>query len=143
MQMQMVKFGWNKESLIGLGVSMCIGAPTFIIDIAIIYFCLNKLHLSKQESIAVGFTIAAFFNYAMNRLFVYSNSKQPHEKALILYFLIAFMWLWFTVVTTVFLTNQLHIPIYISRSIVGFIVGTVGYLISSVYTFKMRGNSKE
>lgn len=144
--MQMKKFGWNKESLWGLLVSLSIGLPTFVVDVSVIYFSIHRLHLLYPGAVAVGFVMASLFNYVMNRLFVYSNSTQPHSRAMVLYFGIALLWLGFTVSATVFLVEYVRIPnilgishIYIARSLVGFFVGVVGYIISSIYTFRMRG----
>jgi putative flippase GtrA len=135
--MQMRQFGFNKESLWGLVVSLSIGAPTYLIDIAVIYFSIHRLHLHYPHAVAAGFIVASLFNYTMNRLFVYGNSKQSHMKAMLYYFAIAFVWLWFTVGATTLLVSAFHIELYIARSLVGVFVGVAGFVISSVFTFKI------
>lgn len=134
---QMKKFGWNQESLVGLAVSLLIGAPTFLVDIAVIYFCVHKLHMHYPHGVAAGFVVGALFNYAMNRIFVYSNSTQSHARAMILYFVIAFIWLWFTVGATVLLVQTFHIPLYVSRAMVGIFVGVFGFVVSTIFTFRI------
>lgn len=140
----MQQFGWNKESLWGYLISLGIGAPTYLIDISIIYFCLHKLHLTVPHAVAVGFVLAALFNYAMNYVFVYKNAERSHAQAIPLYFGIAFLWLWFTVIATTALNTAIHTwyffgiePVYVARSVVGLFVATVGFVISTVFTFKI------
>ena len=133
----MQKFGWNKESLWGLMVSLAIGAPTYLIDISVIYFSIHKLHLHYPHAVAAGFIVGALFNYTTNRMFVYANSKQPQVRAMLYYFAIAFIWLWFTVGATTLLVGTFHIELYVARSLVGLVVGVVGFVISSLFTFKM------
>ena len=150
--MQMQRFGLNKESLWGLVVSLSIGAPTYLIDVAVIYFALHRLELTEAQSVAAGFVVAAFFNYAMNRMYVYGNSRQPHMKAMLYYFGIAFLWFWFTVGATVFLSHQFHFEyrvghlditqLFVARTIVGIFVGVAGFVISSLITFKIPTRSE-
>jgi len=135
--MQMQRFGLNKESLWGLMVSLCIGGPTYLIDIAVIYFSIHRLHLHYSHAVAAGFIVGALFNYTMNRVFVYANSTQPQTKALLYYFAIAFVWLWFTVGATSFLVDTFNVELYIARTLVGIFVGVAGFVISSLVTFKM------
>ena len=138
----MQRFGWNKESLWGLVVSLSIGAPTYLIDIAVIYFSIHKLHLHYPHAVATGFIVASLFNYTMNRLFVYANSKQSHLKAMLYYFAIAFIWLWFTVGATTLLVHDFHIELYVARTLVGIFVGVFGFIVSSLVTFKMPTRAK-
>jgi putative flippase GtrA len=133
----MKRFGLNKESWWGLVVSLSIGAPTYLIDIAVIYFSIHRLHVHYAHAVAAGFIVAALFNYTMNRMFVYANSRQNHVKAMLYYFAIAFIWLWFTVGATTFLVGTFHIELYIARSLVGMFVGVAGFVISSLFTFKI------
>src|SRR3569623_721293 len=121
--MQMKRFGMNKESLWGIAVSLSIGAPTYLIDIAVIDYSIHKLHFHYPHAVAAGFIVASLFNYTMNRLFVYANSKQSHMKAMLYYFAIAFVWLWFTVGATTLLVSTFHVELYIARSLVGIFVG--------------------
>jgi putative flippase GtrA len=140
--MQMQRFGWNKESLWGLVVSLSIGAPTYLIDVAVIYFCIHRLHVHYSHAVAAGFIVGALFNYTMNRTFVYANSKQSHVKAMLYYFAIAFVWLWFTVGATSFLVDTFNVELYIARTLVGMCVGVGGFVISSHITFKMPTQGK-
>ncbi len=142
--MQMQHFGWNKESFWGFMISLLIGAPTYLIDIAVIYFALHKLHLTIPHAVALGFILASLFNYAMNYLFVYKNAQRNHAQAIPLYFGIAFIWLWFTVVATTLLHGLIHTwhffgidAIYIARSIVGVFVATAGFMVTTLFTFKI------
>ena len=73
----------------------------------------------------------------MNRLFVYANSKQSHLRAMLYYFSIAFIWLWFTVGATTLFVHDFHVELYIARTLVGMFVGVAGFVISSLVTFKM------
>lgn len=140
--MQMQRFGFNKESLWGLVVSLSIGGPTYLIDIATIYFSIHRLHLHYPHAVAAGFIVAALFNYTMNRTFVYANSKRSHVKAMLYYFAIAFIWLWFTVGATSFLVDTFDVELYIARTLVGIFVGVAGFVISSLITFKMPVRQK-
>ncbi|HEV8677540.1 MAG TPA: GtrA family protein [Candidatus Paceibacterota bacterium] len=135
--MQMRQFGFNKESLWALMVSLAIGAPTYLIDVSVIYFSIHRLHLHYPHAVAAGFIVGALFNYTMNRMFVYTHSKQPHAQAITYYFAIAFIWLWFTIGATVFLVDRFHLELYIARSIVGLFVGIAGFAVSSLITFKI------
>lgn len=130
-------FGFNKESLWGLVVSLSIGGPTYLIDIATIYFSIHRLHLHYPHAVAAGFIVAALFNYTMNRTFVYANSRQSHVKAMLYYFAIAFIWLWFTVGATTLLVRDFHIELYVARTLVGLFVGVAGFVISTLVTFKI------
>ncbi len=133
----MKRFGFNKESVWGLVVSLSIGAPTYLIDIAVIYFSIHRLHLHYPHAVAAGFIVASLFNYTMNRMYVYKNSKQSHVKAMLYYFSIAFIWLWFTVGATTYLVHDFHVELYIARTLVGIFVGVFGFVVSSLFTFKM------
>jgi putative flippase GtrA len=143
--MQMQHFGWNKESLWGLVVSLSIGAPTYLLDLGVIHFSLHTLQVSHSHAVAIGFVVAALFNYTMNRLFVYRNTSRSNVKAMVIYFAVAFMWLWFTVGATAFLADSLdgafnfddETILYIARTLVGVFVGVAGFVISSLYTFKI------
>ena len=73
----------------------------------------------------------------MNRLFVYANSKQSHTRAMLYYFGIAFVWLWFTVGATTLLVRNFDIELYVARTLVGVFVGVAGFAVSSLVTFKM------
>jgi putative flippase GtrA len=143
--MQMKQFGFNKESLWGLVVSLSIGAPTYFLDLGVIHFSIHNLHLSHTHAVAIGFVVGALFNYAMNRFFVYQNTSRSNAKAMMIYFAIAFMWLWFTVGQPAFLADSLdgmfnlddETILYISRTLVGVFVGVVGFVVSSLFTFKI------
>lgn len=145
MQLQMKSFGWNTNSLVGLVVYLLVGGLTFLVDIAIIYGSMRFLDLHYPVAVALGFVLGAFFNYAMNRRLIYHNSKQSHRVALVWFFGIAFVWLWFTVGGTVFLVElcTAHTPLglqyclYISRTLVGLFVCVAGYVLNSLFTFRM------
>lgn len=136
-EMQMQEFGWNRESLWGLAVYLAIGGLTFVVDFSIIYFSIHKLRLSYAQAVAAGFIVGAFFNYAMNRAFVYANSAQSHLRSMGLFFAIAFIWLWFTIGGTVLLVKDFHLNLYVARSLIGMFVAIVGYVLNALYTFKI------
>lgn len=142
MQAQIRNFGWNRSSLIGLIVYLGVGGLTFIVDASLIYASIHLLHAHYPTAVAIGFIFGAFFNYVVNRKLVYANSTQSHTTALIWFFGIAFVWLWFTVGGTVFLVQKVHIPLYVSRSLVGIFVAVAGFVLNSIFTFKMDGKMK-
>ncbi len=144
----MKRFGWNRNSIIGLFVYLFVGGLTFLLDIGVIYFSMQLLHMHYPYAVALGFILGAFFNYAVNRKFIYNHSTQSHRVALTWFFGIAFVWLWFTVGGTVFLVElcTAHTPlgqqycIYASRTAIGLFVCVVGYVLNSLFTFRMNGD---
>jgi putative flippase GtrA len=136
--MRQGSFGWNKGSIINLFLYLGVGGFTFMIDVAVIYFSIHRIHASYPLAIGIGFIAATFANYAITRHFIFANTKQSDMVAILYFFGIAFIWLWFTIGGTVFLIRYAHLSLYASRSITGLIIGIAGYVLNSIFTFRMR-----
>lgn len=57
-----------------------VGGLAFIVDFAVLTFCVEILNLSEALGTALGFTISVIFNYILSIFWVFDVNKEKSQK---------------------------------------------------------------
>ncbi len=57
-----------------------VGGLAFVVDFAVLTFCVEVLNLSEAIGTALGFTISVIFNYILSIFWVFDVNKEKSQK---------------------------------------------------------------
>jgi putative flippase GtrA len=119
-----------------------ISAPTFLIDLGLLFLLVRRVHLDYLVATIVSFLVANALGYFLARRLVFVGTTRGVRAGLIYFLAIAalsgcaltpLMWLLVTV---------LHFGVILSRIGAAIIVGLGGYLLNLTVNFRVGGVSE-
>jgi putative flippase GtrA len=117
-----------------------ISLPTFLIDLAMLYGLVRRLHLDYRLATILAFLVANGLSYLLARRLVFEGSRRGWKSGFVYFLGIAALSA-FTLTPLMWLfVEGLHIEFVVSRVVAAAIVGVGGYLLNLVFNFRIAAD---
>ncbi len=114
-----------------------VGASTFPLDMALLWFFVNTLSMNYLLAIGVAFLMAVSVNYSINRPWAFYGTRRGFWGGYGFFISIGVLVATLTVILTGLVTNLLEVHFLVARVLVAGFVGIVGFFINLYFIFKV------
>ncbi len=112
-----------------------VGLSGMVIDFSITYFCKEILKIHKYVSNAIGFTLAASWNYLFNRIWTF-ESHNPHMGfEFFRFFMVSLIGLGINTLILWLLVSKFKLNFYLSKLIAIAVVMVWNFVLNLMVTF--------
>ena len=114
-----------------------VGVGTYLFDLLLIYIFKTYLNFPDALAVGLGFLIAVSTNYLISYLWVFKGTSQTQLKGYLYFLGIATIGLTIIVVGTLSIRTFFDLDLYVARTIIAGLVGTLNYTLNAIFNFKM------
>jgi len=114
-----------------------VGLPTFLLDLAIIALLTSLLNVPYEIAVGIGFIIGISVNYHITYHWVFKGTKRRRVTGFVIFALLGLLGMVLITSGTKFFVEEFGMPLYVARTLIGAILGIIGFLINSWFNFKM------
>jgi putative flippase GtrA len=112
-----------------------VGVSGILVDFSITYFFKEKVKLQKYVANSLGFIMATFSNYLLNRYWTFESHDPKAFEQFSKFFIIALVGLIFNNLIIYFLNDRLKINFYVSKICAIAVVSVWNFFANYIYTF--------
>jgi putative flippase GtrA len=112
-----------------------VGFSGMIVDFGITYFCKERIRINKYVSNSVGFTMAASWNYAFNRVWTFRSNDPAYIIQYSKFLAIAIIGLLISNGIVYILNEKRNLNFYLAKLVAIFIVVIWNFLANYRFTF--------
>ncbi len=114
-----------------------VGFSTFVIDLFLIYFFTEILHVNYLISVGISFIIAVTLNYHYSRRFVFHETTRDLHEGYFNFLVIAILGLILIILLMAILVEVFNINYIVARVLVACLVGIYNYLANLLLNFQI------
>ncbi|MEK7639454.1 MAG: GtrA family protein [Patescibacteria group bacterium] len=114
-----------------------VGTGTYLFDVFLIYLFRTFGHLPDGTAVALGFIIAVSVNFLFSYFWVFQGTRRTKLLGYAYFVGLATIGLFIIVNGTLYLHQNLNLNLYLARTIIAGLVGTMNFLINTFFNFKM------
>lgn len=112
-----------------------VGASGMVIDFATTYFFKEIVKIQKYVANAIGFTLAAVFNYFLNRVWTFESHNANIPFEFMKFFIVSLIGLGINTLILYILVSKFKKPFYFSKLIAIGIVMLWNFFVNWIVTF--------
>jgi putative flippase GtrA len=112
-----------------------VGASGMIVDFSFTWICKEKLKIQKYIANGIGFTIAATYNYYINRVWTFHSHNQQVAREFSSFFIISLIGLGINSFFVWFFTSKMKWNFYFAKLIAIGITVIWNFLGNFIFTF--------
>lgn len=127
----------TKKHLLRFAKYTFVGFSTFVVDLFLIYFLTEILHINYLISVGLSFIIAVTINYHYSRKFVFRETTRELYLGYINFLIIAILGLILIILLMAILVEVFSINYIVARILVACLVGIYNYLTNLLLNFKV------
>ena len=114
-----------------------VGFTTFLIDLFLIYFLTEILHINYLISVGLAFIVAVTLNYHYSRKYVFCETTRELYQGYFNFLVIAILGLILIILLMAILVEVFSINYIVARVLVACLVGIYNYLTNLLLNFKI------
>jgi putative flippase GtrA len=114
-----------------------VGVSTYLFDLGIVALLTYGFGMHYTYAVGIGFLIGISVNYQITYHWVFKGTERRKLTGYIIFGLLALLGMTLIMTGTSLLTEQFGLPLLIARTLVGGFLGIVGFLVNSIFNFKM------
>ncbi len=114
-----------------------ISAPTFLIDIGLLFLLVRRAHLNYLAATVVAFLVANGLSYLLARGLVFGETDRGMRAGLVYFLAIAALSALALIPVMWLCVSVLHTDVITSRILSATIVGVGGYLLNLTFNFRV------
>src|SRR3989339_343452 len=118
---------------------VAVGTSTFGLDLALLAFFVQVVHLQYLFATGISFLIAVSLNYVLSRKWVFSRTSRTYERGYVNFLLIAVFGLFLVVSLMAVAVEYFFFSYIIALVLVACVVGMLNYLLNLYWNFNIAG----
>ena len=116
-----------------------VGVSTFALDLAILFVLTEVFKVPYLFSTGAAFIVAVSLNYYMSRKYVFNKTSRKLGQGYYMFVSIATVALFAILALMSLFVEVLGLDYFVSRIIIGGIIGVCNYILNLFVTFKVAG----
>lgn len=126
----------SNQKLLQLARFIITGFVGLMIDFLFTWLCKDVFYWNKYVANGMGFSLAVFNNYILNRVWTFKSKETSIAKQFILFVAISLIGLVLSTTFLFLIHQKMQLPFYLSKALVVVIVFIWNYTANSIFTFK-------
>ncbi|MDB5204188.1 MAG: GtrA family protein [Candidatus Taylorbacteria bacterium] len=115
-----------------------IGVSTFIIDLSLLWFLTDVIHIYYLVSTFIAFMVGVTINYFVSRRMVFNETARNLKTGYLYFLIVVSFGIVFTLGIMYILVNYAHLSIIGSRIVTSGFIGVFNFLINDTFNFKIK-----